>query len=646
MFSKKFKIFLASFFCFLISISSLSVFTQPVQAKSVIGNIWNQMQDVVAQTREGYIELEQETVDALTREDEVNAEKSINTYWTQMQLQMQWAVAGAPQTGDPAADAALMKKFGRGAIPSVGTGIAMLYNRPASSTTYVADVLHSAHIIPQAQAQGLGFGALDPVLETWKTFRNVAYLFFVFTFLIIGFMIMFRHKIGGQTVVTAQQAIPQIIVSLLFVTFSYAIAGFMIDIMYLLMYFIIGLFDSDPIHLNKNILELGLTLVAVGKDAAFETMNGFIQELGMGVLGDIISWFGNLTAQVIVSIAVLVSLLKLFKELLISYVYVVCQVAFAPLFLMLGAIPGKNVFGNWVKQIVGNLAPFPTVLLITLMSEKINSYDLELGGFMPPFMLGPGMGGIMPQVIGIGMLMVLPEIITKVKEALGAKKGMFEDLAKVAGERFSRGAKPAKSFYSHAAQAGAGAAIGGKWKGKKGALAGAALGGIGMGNIIKGISRGTNKVSELGEKAENFAALGIDISPLENKALDALEGGGGLMKLIPKPIRDWGVPRIVDQVQGMQRARAAKYPKLNITRRPGAGGGALAAGAEENDDEVNEYGEWGGPASAEAAAARQDNQRQNAANQRQNANRRTTPPNTAQEAVDDKAPAPGEVPGL
>ena len=38
--------------------------------------------------------------------------------------------------------------------------------------------MESAHIIPKAQAQGLGFASLDPILEGWKQFRNVAYLFF------------------------------------------------------------------------------------------------------------------------------------------------------------------------------------------------------------------------------------------------------------------------------------------------------------------------------------------------------------------------------------------------------------------------------------------------------------------------------------
>lgn len=51
----------------------------------------------------------------------------------------------------------------------------------------------------------------------------------------IGFLIMFRVRINPQTVVTLENALPRIFLSLIFITLSYAIAGFMIDIMYLVM---------------------------------------------------------------------------------------------------------------------------------------------------------------------------------------------------------------------------------------------------------------------------------------------------------------------------------------------------------------------------------------------------------------------------
>jgi len=63
---------------------------------------------------------------------------------------------------------ALEKELGYGVLGDINSGIVALYNPPASTYTYVADVMKSARIIPEAQAQGLGFSALDPILETWK----------------------------------------------------------------------------------------------------------------------------------------------------------------------------------------------------------------------------------------------------------------------------------------------------------------------------------------------------------------------------------------------------------------------------------------------------------------------------------------------
>lgn len=50
-------------------------------------------------------------------------------------------------------------------------------------------------------------------------FRNLAYLFFVVIFLVIGFMIMFQDQVSPSEAITAQQAIPSLIIAMLAVTF-------------------------------------------------------------------------------------------------------------------------------------------------------------------------------------------------------------------------------------------------------------------------------------------------------------------------------------------------------------------------------------------------------------------------------------------
>lgn len=337
----------------------------------------------------------------------------------------------------------LAERYGNGLIGSISTGIVALYTPPASSQTYIADVLESAHIIPQAQAQGLGFASLDPILETWKIFRNVAYIFFVVIFLVIGFMIMFRQKIGGQTVVTAQQAIPGVIVSLLFVTFSYAIAGFLIDLMYVLMYLLIGLFSPTEGNavLDKNIFQLTFEAI-IGKNEQFSVFTGVGDAVGTFVAGafdglggieDAIGWLAGVTAALVVAIAIAIASFKIFFELLKTYVSIVLSIAAAPMSLMMGAIPGQNNFGKWIKGLTGNLLVFPVVLMCFIIYDMFTRNAMGAGGtveggFLPPFIPGRGTANAIVTLVGIGVLLIIPEIVKEVKKALGAEGGVFETL--------------------------------------------------------------------------------------------------------------------------------------------------------------------------------------------------------------------------
>ncbi len=343
-------------------------------------------------------------------------------------------------------------------------------NQPASSRRYLAYVLNSANIVQPAFAQGIGFSSLDPILNVWVNFRNIAYLFFVLLFLIIGFLIMFRHKIDGQTVVNVQQAIPSIIVALVFVTFSYAIGGFLIDAMYLVMFLIVGLFESGDTLINANIFELGTELISVGFNASQEAIKSIAEAANVGI----ISGIGGLTLGFIVAIALLYGIIKLFIELLKSYVSIILLIVFSPMLLMISAIPGNKAFSSWIKNIIGNLAAFPVVLLILVIQDQIKSSDVVTGGFAPPFLIGPSLGGgtALTSLVGIGMLLAIPEIVKKVKDGLGAKEGVMGELAGAAWDRFKKGAGTAKPILT-----GVGAVAGAGLGGGLGA-AGGALGGI------------------------------------------------------------------------------------------------------------------------------------------------------------------------
>lgn len=345
----------------------------------------------------------------------------------------------------------LEKKIGYGVLGDINSGIVAMYTPPASARTYVADVMKSAKIIPEAQAQGLGFSALDPILETWKAFRNLAYLFFVVAFLVIGFMIMFRTKVN-QAAITAQQAIPNIIIAMLAVTFSYAIAGFMIDLMYVMMYMLAGFFTEGPQIVTHNIFGLVGLMFKGTTGTTQNAIEQFMEDaLNIGLVGEAIAWMSSLLGTVIIGIAILFASFKVFFELVKTYVAVLIQIIFSPIILMMGAFTGKNVFGKWIKDLTGNLILWPVVLLCILVQRMLTAPIRSLqgtgqtldaafgGGFMPPFLVGQGQGSIVPVILGIGVLLVIPEIMQQVKKAMGVEDGIAGQLAGSAFKRMKEG---------------------------------------------------------------------------------------------------------------------------------------------------------------------------------------------------------------
>ncbi len=153
-------------------------------------------------------------------------------------------------------------------------GILALYReKPASTIAFVRDLGQTLGFMPrQAHAQGVGFRGLLPVLGVWRAFRNIAYLLFSLVLIAIGFMIMFRRKIDPKTVVTIQNALPQMIVTLVLITFSYAIVGLLIDLMYVTTALGIGVITQSNIPgFSKNTAEVQSQYLNAGIGAVFSS---------------------------------------------------------------------------------------------------------------------------------------------------------------------------------------------------------------------------------------------------------------------------------------------------------------------------------------------------------------------------------------
>lgn len=133
-----------------------------------------------------------------------------------------------------------------GLIGATMMGINFTFNIPVHSSDYLQYMAGKFGVTEHAYAQttGIGFEGLKPLLGLWTAFRNIVYLFFVIIFVIIGIAIMLRVQIDPRTVMTLENQLPRIVIGIILVTFSYAIAGLMIDVMWLLTFLVVNIIAS------------------------------------------------------------------------------------------------------------------------------------------------------------------------------------------------------------------------------------------------------------------------------------------------------------------------------------------------------------------------------------------------------------------
>src|SRR3989344_2596429 len=340
---------------------------------------------------------------------------------------------------------------GKGAVAATGRLVAGLYSTPpASGVGYFADQIQRFNPIQPvyAQAGGIGFGALSPVQDIWRVFRNASYVGFVIVFVIMGFMIMFRAHISPQAVATVQDSIPRIVIALILVTFSYAIAGLMIDLMFLIINIAINLFaqsgfikadKASEVIFNKSIIGV---IIGAWPDIFTTTAEALkiliddVIDFGGDILG-IIEWGVSCIAALIVGIAALFIMFRIFLMLLMAYVMIIILTMFAPFFFLIQALPGNTGAKEWFKQMAANIAVFPTVSLMIIFAGAIGGIS-AFGGTGAGELQGVGsealkfpllVGGLNPGAIGkiiaLGFLFMTPEAANLVKNAIGAKGPQF-----------------------------------------------------------------------------------------------------------------------------------------------------------------------------------------------------------------------------
>lgn len=299
-------------------------------------------------------------------------------------------------------------------------------DRPFSGISYVKEKVHKFSLVPEAQAQtpGFGFKALEPVQDMWRASRDVSFGLFVLVTIVFAFMIMFRVKISPQVVISVQSAIPKIFIALILTTFSYAIAGFLVDLMYV----VIGIFGlilpqfipssnmtaSQAFGILTGVsTESGTQLGffgLMGYSVAFITsfmlalvvllaqyVSGIVLVLATALSGALtggLMWLLFILILIVIAIICVWNTLKAFWMLLKAFTNILLLTVFAPLQFTLGTlIPGLG-FSSWLKSFVANLGTFVGTgvmmfLALIFLNQAWYKTGFDTSGFWLHVVFGP-----------------------------------------------------------------------------------------------------------------------------------------------------------------------------------------------------------------------------------------------------------------
>lgn len=340
-------------------------------------------------------------------------------------------------------------------------------NPPASGIDSVQSTLAKLDIAQPVMAQGGSYNSSSALYFLWSASRNTAYLIMVVLLIASGFLIMFRVKVNPQTVVSLQLMIPKLIVTLLLVTFSFAIAGLVIDCVYLIIAFLMVAFSQSGVFPAAN-LQNAIALFTGPNMRNFQMYfiiplvvtvlaSALLVAAGVIATGTIIGSIIGITAIVggslaaifsfILMLAIVWILFKLWWMLLKTYITLMLLVVVGPWQIMLGLLPGQAGFGAWFRNIVANASVFvvaPLMLFFAMVFwspftnwfvgiiQSMGPTAAPLVGVFAPLgqINGGGIGGfpVLPIIgggglifnfaIGYAVLALTPKIADIVRDTL------------------------------------------------------------------------------------------------------------------------------------------------------------------------------------------------------------------------------------
>ncbi len=306
--------------------------------------------------------------------------------------------------------------------------IGILYDDPPVRTAhYLASVGQGLGIVKEANAQVIGSGAnvLSPILTLWQVSRNISYLIMIIIFIVIGVMIMLRNKINPQTVITAQAALPGLVIGLIMITFSYFLAGVITDTSFLGTNIVGAYFSTVKKESPANLVEdlkgqsslkvfseyTGIVSIGWAKDAVDSILDqipfgtqvtlrsiaslvaaqfmlpigGLAGGQGQVIAGLASTLFVNLSPDGVIgtvlhmmAIVILIyAMLRLLFRLIQSYLQIIFLTISAPFQFLAASLPGRQgIATGWVFSLLGHALAFPAVIAVFyFVSFILGSYN-------------------------------------------------------------------------------------------------------------------------------------------------------------------------------------------------------------------------------------------------------------------------------
>lgn len=335
-----------------------------------------------------------------------------------------------------------------------------------SLITEVYDTLGKFSLVTPAYAQdgGFGFTTSQGLKSLWGASRNMSLILSSVIVIILGFMVMFRVKINPQTAVSVQLAIPRIALTLIGIIFSYAVAGFVIDLVYYVLGFVIFFLPSE-IFVNPS-----------NRIAAF---NFFTTSDFFGLLIYFLSGSASLLLVaniispilgIIVGLLMLIVIGRIFWKLTTTYFTFILAIVTGPWQILFGMLPAPGGgyvggFGKWFKTLFAHGAVFviiPLMMIVNLIFWNTQGITNLAGDILerlgPIIGIAPGirailinefpsvplftpngtvMGSIFSLVLGLAALAMAPKLADQVKEKISGSKDTY---ASAVGEALSAAA--------------------------------------------------------------------------------------------------------------------------------------------------------------------------------------------------------------